>query len=594
MTDVLAFTLAFALAAALTPAVRKLAIARGIVAVPSRDRWKQTPVALLGGVGLVVSFVATAALVARPTPELWVLLGTCLAIAGMGLYDDLARLRPHTKLVGQIVVAAVLVEFGFQLHVTDLAGINILLTVFWLVGITNAFNLLDNMDGLSAGIGGIGAAFCWVLCSQSGDASLATLAAALTGSLLGFLFYNFHPATIFMGDCGSMFVGLALGGMIIPRYAHVMSGYHSALVLLVPACVFLIPIFDTTYVTVMRTLWGRKVSEGGRDHTSHRLVSLGLSEPQAVLLLYLLAVIAGSLGLLMRFRAVWTVSLLAPLYVLLLVILGVYLSKVAVYRSGAQATPEAAEPDTPLWHVVKYKRRMFEVFLDLILVSAAYYGAYLLRWEWQLAGHRAETFIASLPIVIGVQMAAFWVCGVYRRMWRYTSLDELLVFSRAVVAGTALPALVILFAFRFESYSRTVFIIDALLLFLLLAASRVSFRLLDRLLRRPGSNGKTRRVLIYGAGDAGEFAVREVLNNDQLAMEPIGFIDDDPTKQNARIHGFRVLGTVEELDGVLKEQDVQCLVVSSQRLNGSQLEAAKAVCRTHKVPVKRLLLSFTD
>ncbi|NCO43887.1 MAG: hypothetical protein GW892_34915, partial [Armatimonadetes bacterium] len=217
-----------------------------------------------------------------------------------------------------------------------------------------------------------------------------------------------------------------------------------------------------------------------------------------------------------------------------------------------------------------------------------------LRWEWQLAGHRAETFIASLPIVIGVQMAAFWVCGVYRRMWRYTSLDELLVFSRAVVAGTALPALVILFAFRFESYSRTVFIIDALLLFLLLAASRVSFRLLDRLLRKPGSNGKTRRVLIYGAGDAGEFAVREMLNNDQLAMEPIGFIDDDPTKQNARIHGFRVLGTVEELDGVLKEQDVQCLVVSSQRLNGSQLEAAKAVCRTHKVPVKRLLLSFTD
>jgi len=397
MTGLLPFVIAFGSSLVLTPLVRRLAMTRKLVAMPSQDRWKQTPVALLGGVALAVSFGVGTLTGARPDRTLWVLLAASLAIAAMGLYDDLSGLRPHTKLVGQIVVAAVLTEFGYQICLTEWRPLNVLVTLFWLVGLTNAFNLLDNMDGLSAGVGAIGAGFTWVLCARSGAEGMAPAAAALTGALLGFLPYNFNPATIFMGDCGSMLVGLTLGGMIIADNSQVTKGFHPLAVLFVPASVFLIPIFDTTYVTVMRTLWGRKISEGGRDHTSHRLVSLGLSEPQAVVVLYVLAVLAGGLGLLIRFRAVWTATLLMPLYLLLLVILGVYLSKVAVYRAEARRPEAATEPETPLWHLVKYKRRMFEVFLDLILISVAYFGAEVLRWEGQLQGVQLELFINLCP-----------------------------------------------------------------------------------------------------------------------------------------------------------------------------------------------------
>lgn len=594
MTGLFPFLIAFGLSLVLTPLVRRLAHTRRLVALPSQDRWKQTPVALLGGVGLAAAFFSGALLWGRPDPTLWALVAASLAIAALGLYDDIAGLRPHTKLVGQIVAAAVLTEFGYQLCLTDWRPVNVLLTLFWLVGLTNAFNLLDNMDGLSAGVGAIGAGFTWVLCAQVDAGSMTVAAAALTGALLGFLPYNFNPATIFMGDCGSMLVGLTLGGIIIANECQVTKGFSPLAVLLVPASVFLIPIFDTTYVTVMRVLWGRKVSEGGRDHTSHRLVSLGLPEPQAVIVLYVLAVLAGGLGLLIRFRAVWTATLLVPLYMLLLVILGVYLSKVAVYRSEARRPQAPAEPKTPLWHAVKYKRRMFEVFLDLFLIGAAYFGAQLLRWEGQLEGHQLELFIQSLPLVIACQLAACWVFGVYRGVWRYTGLDEVLIFIKAVVAGVALTVLVLVFAFRFQAYSRSVFVIDAMLLLLLLSASRISFRLLDRVLRTPNGKKEARRVLIYGAGDAGELAVREMLNNQRLHMEPIGYIDDDPLKLHRHIHGFPVLGSVADLERILRERRVTDMLLSSQYVNGANLERAKEVCRRLGIPLKRLSIRFVD
>jgi len=236
---------------------------------------------------------------------------------------------------------------------------------------------------------------------------------------------------------------------------------------------------------------------------------------------------------------------------------------------------------------------MFEVFLDLILITVAYFGAHALRWEGQLRGTRLELFVQSLPIAIACQMTACWLFGVYRGVWRYTGLDELIAYVKAVVAGVGLTMLVILLAFRFEAYSRSVFVIDAMLLLLLLSASRVSFRMLDRLLRAPNEK-QDHRVLIYGAGDAGELAVREMLNHRALHMDPVGFVDDDPVKQHRHIHGFPVLGTGEELERVLREQQANYLLLSSQHVSGVNLERAKEVCRRLNIPLKRMSIRLLD
>ena len=215
----------------------------------------------------------------------------------VGLIDDFLNVKPYQKLIGQLIGAALVVGFGLSLPLTGYELIDIWLTVFWLIGITNAINLLDNMDGLSAGIAAIGA-FSLAISFGANDQSAELLfTAVFIGALIGFLVYNFNPASIFMGDCGSMFVGFLLSSSVLlnqtgGRSRNVFS------ILAVPVLILFVPIFDTTFVTILRKLWGRKASQGGRDHTSHRLVALGLSERVAVLMLYGFALVAGVLSLL--------------------------------------------------------------------------------------------------------------------------------------------------------------------------------------------------------------------------------------------------------------------------------------------------------
>src|SRR5262249_55631111 len=192
--------------------------------------------------------------------------------AAVGLVDDVRTLSPQMKLFAQIVLATVLIQFGFELQITEHRLVNVFLTLFWLVGITNAFNLLDNMDGLAATVGVVAAGFRLMFFSWDGTADGVRASAAFLGALLGFLVRNFPPAKIFMGDTGSLFVGFYLAGLAL---AHRSEAYSRGVVaiLVIPVFLLLIPIFDTAFVTMTRMLSGRKIAVGGRDHTSHRLVA---------------------------------------------------------------------------------------------------------------------------------------------------------------------------------------------------------------------------------------------------------------------------------------------------------------------------------
>jgi UDP-GlcNAc:undecaprenyl-phosphate GlcNAc-1-phosphate transferase len=421
----------------------------------------------------------------------------------------------------------------------------------------------------------------------SGQPTEALLVAVLAAALLGFLIYNSHPASIFMGDCGSMFIGFFLASAPL---VNVLGGGRSRTflpVLAVPILILVIPIFDTTFVTILRKLSGRAASQGGRDHTSHRLVALGMSERRAVWMLYGFAALSGLLAMFVREMKL-DVSLAAILgFSIVLTLLGVYLAGVKAYDEESEAAAAREKPLFAFLVDVSYKRRIFEVLLDVGLITLAYWSAYAIEFGPFNESDAWRLFLRTLPVLVFVNLGAFMVMGVYRGLWRYTSINDLITFAKAVVLGSVGSVLVILAKFRFQGFSRKVFVIDALMMFTLLAGSRMAFRLFRQLL--PVASTKSgRRVLIYGAGDGGELLLRELLNNRDLKYAPVGFIDDDPKKQGKVIHGLRVLGADGTLRSVCSQHGIEEVLISSPRFSDERVSEILRDCQAENVKLSRM------
>jgi UDP-GlcNAc:undecaprenyl-phosphate GlcNAc-1-phosphate transferase len=214
----------------------------------------------------------------------------------LGLIDDFGVLTPATKLIGQLLAVFVLIKSGIKIEIAALPDwLDLVLTMFWMVGLINAFNLLDIMDGLSAGVGAVSASCLLVVAILQGDQTIAFMLAALIGSLLGFLRYNWQPATIYMGDTGAMFIGLLLGAMtMIEQYPS-----DHAVSLLTPVFILGIPIFDTLFVMYVRYMRGLPIFWGSPDHIAIRLRHWGMSVPQIVVTSCAATAVVGGIGLLM-------------------------------------------------------------------------------------------------------------------------------------------------------------------------------------------------------------------------------------------------------------------------------------------------------
>jgi len=280
-------------------------------------------------------------------------------------------------------------------------------------------------------------------------------------------------------------------------------------------------------------------------------------------------------------------------FTVLLTLIGVYLAGVKVYDETEEAL--ALRDNSPYAFLVdlSYKRRIFEVLLDVILILLAYWCAYAIKFG-ALSGSTAwKLFLRTLPVLVFVKMASFLVMGVYRGIWRYTSLDDLIVFAKAVVLSSVLSVLAILFAFRFEGFSRTIFLIDAILMFMFLAGSRMAFRLFRQMLPTPGA-GDGRRVLIYGAGDGGELLLRELQNNRALKYAPVGFVDDDPVKYGKVIHGLKVFGGNGDLNAICRQHEVDEVLISSTRMTEERLQEILGFCREQAIAVKRMRITIED
>ncbi|MGB7203602.1 MAG: hypothetical protein WBD16_15245 [Pyrinomonadaceae bacterium] len=576
-----------------TMSVRWFALKYLFVAKPKSDRWHKRPTAMLGGVAIFIATIVVYFAFVPPTRESLIVIGASSLLFAVGLVDDLISIRPYQKLIGQLIGAGILVLSGLTIPLTGYDIIDIWITVLWVVGITNAVNLLDNMDGLAVGISAIAALSLAVNFAANGQTAELLLVATLIGALVGFLFFNFNPASIFMGDCGSMFIGFLLSSSVLLNQIGGRSRGVVA-ILAVPVLILFVPIFDTTFVTVLRKLWGKKASQGGRDHTSHRLVALGLSERTAVIMLYSFAIAAGALALLVgQISPIKSFALIA-FFIVILVILGVFLSKVKVYEGENEEQAANENAVFAFLVTVSHKRRVFEVFLDAFLITLAYYSAWAILFNSFEDSINWGLFLKTLPLLILIKLAAFLVVGVYRGLWRYTSIGDLITFTKGVVLGSALSVIAILLIYRFQGFSRTVFILDGMLLLLAVVGSRMAFRVIRQILPMPAASDG-RKVLIYGAGDGGEMLLRELNNNPEWNYVPIGFVDDDPLKKDKVIHGLKVFDGKPDVSGlaeICREKDVAEILISVRKMSPEQLKRVREICDDNDVILKRALLKI--
>jgi UDP-GlcNAc:undecaprenyl-phosphate GlcNAc-1-phosphate transferase len=603
------FLSAFLLSLLLTRLTRGFALSRGMVAMPREDRWHKKPVALLGGVSIYLTillawgllhaidsmFHGFSPLQGCGTGRLTPLLLAMTAMFLLGLLDDILEMRPQHKLIGQIVIACVVVIFGFQVEWFVSKTANVMVSIFWIVGITNAFNLLDNMDGLSVGVAFLAGLFLfWVSLPTVESLQGLLLLTVFLGALLGFLVFNFHPASIFMGDSGSLMIGLTLA-LLTTKGSGIVPGATArgpSSMAVIPVFILLVPILDTFFVTVMRKLFGRPISQGGLDHSSHRMVALGLSERSAVLVLYAFSAASGLLAIAISGYPATVSVALVTLFLLLVIFFWIHLARVKVY--GGQSIIEAKNLKglMPLLVDITYRKRVFEILLDLVIIPLAYWSAYLLRFGDEDYARNFAVFLKSLPIVVACQLAAFHVTGVYRGLWRYLGLSDVITYGKAVTLGAVAAVIINLVVFRFVGFSRAVFVIYWMILLILVVASRFSFRLLSeatgagRRLVGPGA-----QTLIYGADAAGQLVLTEMGHE---KVQVVGFLDDDETKQGNQFLGYPVLGGVREIEEVAGRYGVSRIVVTTRGMDKAMLENLKRRCEGLDIKVSYLKISLEE
>ncbi len=594
----ISFVGALLVSLALIPLVRGVSFRLGQVAIPREDRWHRKPTPTLGGVGIYIATMLGIMLSIYLNQSVefihWGLLAAASLMFFLGMYDDFRRITPPAKLIGQILGATIAIYFGYttnfftaRLSGTILAQVlNIGLTFLWLVGISNAINLLDNMDGLAGGISLITSVILSFFFWRSGDYALLAISLALSGAVLGFLVFNFPPASIFMGDSGSLFLGFSLAVLAIARQPQASNVFA---ILGVPTLIFLLPILDTTLVTITRVLRGQSPAQGGRDHTSHRLIAFGLTERQAVLALYGVALISGVVALGVETLDYWLSLVVVPALVLALALLTAYLGGMKVVEATQQQRSSAF---TRFLVELTYRRRLLEIGLDLLLIGIAHYLAFLSYYRLSMIETNLELYLESLPIAYGASYLSFFVFGVYRGVWRYVGLQELTKYGRAAIGSILLMGAAVEVFHSLDEYPLMIFILTGIFLFIGLAITRFSFRILDQA-RAQQALAEEKRVLIYGAGDAGELAVRWLLMNPRLGYRPIGFLDEDPLIVGRQIHGIDILGGVDQLEDILESKRVEGVLLTSEvDLEDGHIKKLVEVCHSNGRWVRALRLDF--
>ena len=554
------------------------AAARRIVAAPQEDRWHTRSTPLLGGIGITAGLfaavgVALAAGVLSPSEKLGGILGGCLILFLAGLLDDLYRLSPLTKLAAQGAAAALVLASGVRVEIVGNDVLATIIGVVWLIGMTNAFNLLDNMDGLAATLAAIACVFFAIDAFTVHPSHLvATLSLGICFACIGFLRYNLRlrgPAAVFMGDSGSQVLGFGLAALGLASSWTVAGSTVATLFL--PIIVLAVPILDTTLVTVVRLLEGRPVTRGGRDHTSHRLVYQGLSDKRAVVLLGVVSAALGLTSLAYKVLDDTRVTLVGVLVTF------AFLLQFGSYLADVERIPEGDGTTSFIRSLLVHRRRLVEALVDFALITASFTVAYMIRVEG--TGHPwwRHVFALSLPAILVARYVTFVLFGLYRGVWRYAGARDALSIFTAVVISEGAAFLFIWATVPWNQFPRGTYLIDVLLCSLLIGIARFWERGLAHAIRALVERGARERTLIVGAGRSGRSLLREL--RETPGVQVVGFVDDDPSFRRRRIQGVPVVANLEEIGWALGRMSPEAVLVTIPDAERGRLDLVIEACK---------------
>lgn len=593
--------LAAALSFALTPLAQKLALHVGAIDSPGERKVHTVPVTRLGGLAVVLPVVVLLVAVSLFThPQLHALGRDVLLPLFAGLapifvisvIDDIHPLGTAPKLTAHLLGAAVAVALGIRLGASvhlfgnevPLGVLAIPISILWIAGITNAFNIVDGLDGLSAGLALISAISLAAVSIVVNRYEMATGALILAGALLGFLPFNTHPAKVFLGDTGSAAIGYLLACFTLRGGSTLSAG----MAVLVPIVVLGVPLAETL-VSMLRRVMLRMQggAEGGvfqadRRHFHHRLLDMGVDHRRAVLMLYSVGVILAVCGFAsMLMTAKHAAVLLGTLVVAAFIGIGrLGYDEFALVRKGYVLR---------VYDVPMLRSALFVVFVDIALAVAAIYTAIALKFD-DFGVHQQRDLARDLVVLLPpVMLVVFSIFRLYRGAWKVASIEDFLRSTAAATTAVAVTALAIGVGLH-HSISITFYIILALIFGLFANSARMSYRILASWMQRSAAEGE--RVLIYGAGSAGLLALREILSNRSVGMKPIGFLDDDPKKLGRFVQGFPIVGSIHDAEEILRSREVSGVVVSSDKVPLENIAMLRTLCTQTGVSLRYFRVDF--
>jgi UDP-N-acetylmuramyl pentapeptide phosphotransferase/UDP-N-acetylglucosamine-1-phosphate transferase len=594
---------AFLLSSSVLPAVKRLSLAVGAIDTPGSRRIHSGDIPRLGGIAIYLSFLAVSALIMEYSSfyggslkwSWWTAFfvsSTFLFL--LGILDDIYELKAVTKLLGQIAASMMLIDSGVSidaiLSFTLPEVLNLPFSVLWFLVFINAFNLIDGMDGLAAGIASITITGLIGISLISGQPANTLVLLALLGASLGFLRHNFHPATIFLGDSGSMFLGFSLAAISLE------SGTKSTTITALAATMlaFGVPLFDTILAiwrrSVRRYLFkdpSKGLMSADMDHLHHRLVRMGMTQRKVALTLYGISAALVLLGLLsMAFRAqalaIYLVAFTIGTYVVVR-----HLARVELWDSGRALITGLSRPSTGVLASLAYPFIDFLLLIFALAISNSVLGSFQ---DW--SGFK-RTLLNDIPIWCSVTFIALALSGTYSRVWSKARISEFAMLILALGAGVVLATAI---ALSLESDLLALESKKAILFFGFAGAFTCGVRAFPRLIQDLmslserhsfGEADSRRKLLIIGTEVSYlRFLKRDfVERGDFIPPKVIGLIDDDRNLRKRIIHGYRVLGTTSELDQVLEENPIDEIIITG-KIDLSKVERIVLIARKRQIVVK--------
>jgi UDP-GlcNAc:undecaprenyl-phosphate/decaprenyl-phosphate GlcNAc-1-phosphate transferase len=597
-----------------TPFVIKLAEKIGAIDLPNERKVHQNPTPRLGGVAIYMSFFLSSIIAlnlfpsihpfASMSPQTNILLVASLTLVLiLGIWDDLKQLTPGKKFAVQLVAAMIVYAAGFRissvtspmdLGLLNLGIFNFPATILWIVLITNAFNLIDGLDGLASGVAFIVAITISAVSFLRGDIATAILTLLLAGSVLGFLRYNFNRARIFLGDSGSLFIGFSLAIFSM----HSSTKGSTAFSLLVPMLALGLPLIDTLLSMVRRFLksilpeqqqnksFANKLVSmfhPDKGHIHHQLISLGFSHKNVVLLLYIVSILFGvgafAVTLTNTFSALWIFVTIGIATIIGITRLSY--KEMAIFRNGVLL---------PLYERPLINNTFFLVFLDIAFIIIAHSIATFLTNNRQGNSAFDKLFFSRLILICGIRFSIFYFAGLYKSTYRQWGMGDISKLFKATAFSVLTTFMVFAILPDFHKHlSITRSVIDFYILLTLVMGVRLSYHILNYISRqsRSESIGKN-NVLIYGADNKGMLMIQEILDSNNTQYCPVGFLDDDPKLEGKKLNGYPIFGGHWKLERLINKFNINEVVITNGSVRPMALSRILEVAHTKGIVVRKL------